>query len=75
LYPILRNRNLTLALFPLKASYPRETIVSQKAFAEMRGGKEITLQGDGFATEQVIVPDYWEFNTDSIGSVNVYCHN
>jgi hypothetical protein len=37
--------------------------VSQKAFAEIRGGKEITLQGDGFATEEIIVPDYWEFNT------------
>jgi hypothetical protein len=46
--------------------------VSQKAFAEIRGGKEITLQGDGFATEEIIVPDYWEFNTDSIGSVRVF---
>ena len=26
--------------------------VSQKAFAEIRGGKEITLQGDGFALEE-----------------------
>jgi hypothetical protein len=26
--------------------------VSQKAFAEIRGGKEITLQGDGFASEE-----------------------
>jgi hypothetical protein len=34
--------------------------VSQKAFAEIRGGKEITLQGAGFATEAIIVPDYWE---------------
>ena len=49
--------------------------VSQKAFAEIRGGKEITLQGDGLATEEIIVPDYWEFNADSIGSVRVYCHN
>jgi hypothetical protein len=49
--------------------------VSQKAFAEIRGGKEITLQGDGFATEEVIVPDYWEFNTDNLGSVRVYCNN
>ena len=39
--------------------------VSQKAFGEIRGGKEITLRGDGFATEEGIVPDYWEFNTDS----------
>jgi hypothetical protein len=47
--------------------------VSQKAFAEIRGGKELTLQGDGFATEEGIVPDYWEFNADSDGSVKVYC--
>jgi hypothetical protein len=47
--------------------------VSQKAFAEIRGGKELTLQGDGFATEEGIVPDYWEFNADSHGSVKVYC--
>ena len=26
----------------------------------------MTLQGDGFATEQGIVPDYWEFNTDNL---------
>jgi hypothetical protein len=49
--------------------------VSQKAFAEIRGGKEITLQGDGFATAEGIVPDYWEFNTGSLGSVKVYCGN
>jgi hypothetical protein len=47
--------------------------VSQKAFADIRGGKEITLQGDGFALEGGIVADYWEFNTDSLGSVRVYC--
>ena len=49
--------------------------VSQKTFAEIRGGKEVTLQGDGFATEEGIVADYWEFNTDAAGSVKVYCDN
>jgi hypothetical protein len=51
----------------------RSITVSQKAFAEIRGGREITLQGDGFATEEGIVPDYWEFSTDGPGSVKVYC--
>jgi hypothetical protein len=49
--------------------------VSQKAFAEIRGGKEITLQGDGFASEEGTVADYWEFNSDTVGSVKVYCDN
>ena len=49
--------------------------VSHKAFAEIRGGKEIMLQGDGFATEEGTVSDFWEFNTDSLGSVKVYCDN
>jgi hypothetical protein len=44
--------------------------VSQKTFAEIRSGKEITLQGDGFATA-----DYWDFNSDTVGSVKVYCDN
>ena len=43
--------------------------VSHKAFAEIRGGIETTLQGDGFATEEGVVSDYWEFNTDGPGSV------
>ena len=38
--------------------------VSQKAFSEIRGGKKIRLQGDGFISEGGIVSDYWEFNTD-----------
>jgi hypothetical protein len=49
--------------------------VSQKAFGENRGGKEIRLQGDGFVSEEGIGPDYWEFDTDSLGSVRVYCDN
>jgi hypothetical protein len=49
--------------------------VSHKAFADIRGGKEITLQCDGFASEEGITPDYWEFNGDSLGSVKVYCDN
>ena len=49
--------------------------MSQKAFEEIRGGKEITLQGDGFVSEEGIVPDYWEFNSDDLGSVRVYCDN
>jgi hypothetical protein len=49
--------------------------VSQKTFTEIRGGKEITLQGDGFASEEGIVADYWEFNGDTVGSVRVYCDN
>ena len=49
--------------------------VSQKTFAEIRAGKEITLQGDGFATEEGIAADYWEFNSDTVGSVRVYCDN
>jgi hypothetical protein len=49
--------------------------VSQKAFTEIRSGKEISLQGDGFASEDGIVPDYWEFNGDSLGSVGVSCDN
>jgi hypothetical protein len=39
--------------------------VSQKTFAEIRGGREITLQGDGFASEEGTVVDYWEFNSDT----------
>jgi hypothetical protein len=50
-------------------------IVSQKTFADIRGGNKITLQGDGFVSEEGIVADYWEFNTDSLGSVKVYCDN
>ena len=49
--------------------------VSQKAFEEIRGGKEIMLQGDGFAIEEGIVSDFWEFNADGLGSVKVYCDN
>jgi hypothetical protein len=49
--------------------------VSQKTFAEIRAGKEITLQGDGFALEEGIVADYWEFNSDTAGAVRVYCDN
>jgi hypothetical protein len=49
--------------------------VSQKTSAEIRGGKEITLQGDGFALEEGTVADYWEFNTDTVGSVRVFCDN
>jgi hypothetical protein len=49
--------------------------VSQKTFADIRGGNKITLQGDGFVSEEGIVADYWEFNTDSLGSVKVYCDN
>jgi hypothetical protein len=47
--------------------------VSQKTFAEIRAGKEITLQGDGFVSEEGIVPDYWDFNRNSGGSLKVYC--
>jgi hypothetical protein len=49
--------------------------VSQKAFAEIRGGKEITSQGDGFASKEGTVADCWEFNSDTVGSVRVYCDN
>ena len=49
--------------------------VSQKTFTEIRAGKEITLQGDGFVSEQRMVPDYWKFSTDGLGSVKVYCHD
>jgi hypothetical protein len=50
--------------------------VSQKTFADIRGGNKITLQGDGFANEEGTVADYLEFNTDSLGSVvKVYCDN
>jgi hypothetical protein len=49
--------------------------VSHKTFAEIRSGKVIRLQGDGFATEEGTVADHWEFNTDSLGSVKVYCDN
>jgi len=41
--------------------------VSQKALEEIRGGKEIMLQGDGFATEDGFVSDFWEFKTDRFG--------
>jgi hypothetical protein len=60
---------------PLRKWRSLHYCVAKSAFAEIRGGKEITLQGDGFATEEVIVPDYWQSNTDSIGSARVYCHN
>ena len=33
----------------------------------------MTLQGDGFVSEEGIVPDYWEFNGDRLASVKVYC--
>jgi len=33
------------------------------------------LQGDGFATEQGVVPDYWEFNANGLSSVRIYCDN
>ena len=49
--------------------------VSHKTFAEIRAGKEIRLQGDGFATEEGIVPDFWKFNGESLGSAKVYCDN
>jgi hypothetical protein len=49
--------------------------VSHKTFAEMRDGKKLTLQGDGFVDEEGIVRDYWEFNSDGAGSVRVYCDN
>jgi hypothetical protein len=49
--------------------------VSQKTFAEIRAGKEMTLQGDGFASEEGTIPDYWEFHGDGLGSVKVYCDN
>jgi hypothetical protein len=45
--------------------------VSQKIFAEIRAGKEITLQGDGFVSEEGIVSDYWEFNSGGLGSIRV----
>jgi hypothetical protein len=49
------------------------------AYLQIRDGriacKEITLQGDGFVSEESIVPDYWEFNTDRLGSVSVPCDN
>jgi hypothetical protein len=40
--------------------------VSPKTFAEIRDGKEITLQGDGFATEEGIVPTEWEAFLDDL---------
>jgi hypothetical protein len=49
--------------------------VSKRTFAEIRAGREITLQGDGYVTEKGIVSDYWEFNGDNFGSVRVYCDN
>jgi hypothetical protein len=49
--------------------------VSQKTYAEIRAGKEMTLQGDGFVSEEGTIPDYWKFNSDSLGSVKVYCDN
>ena len=33
--------------------------VSHKTFAEIRAGIEMILQGDGLATEEGVVPDYW----------------
>ena len=33
------------------------------------------LQGDGSATEQGVVPDYWEFNANGLSSVRIYCDN
>ena len=35
----------------------------------------MVLQGDGFATEEGVVPDYWEFNANGLSSVRVYCDN
>jgi hypothetical protein len=49
--------------------------VSHKTFAEIRAGIEMLLRGDGFGTEQGVVPDYWEFNADGLSSVRVYCDN
>jgi hypothetical protein len=49
--------------------------VSCKTFAEIRAGTEVTLRGGGLATEQGVVPDYWEFNADGLSSVRVYRDN
>jgi len=41
-------------------------VVSHKTLVEIRGGKEITLQGDGFVSEEGTIPDYREFNGVSL---------
>ena len=46
-----------------------------KSFCRNSRRKEITLQGDGFASEEGTVADYWEFNSDTVGSVKVYRDN
>ena len=33
------------------------------------------LQGDGFATEEGVVPDYWGSTPNGLSSVRVYCDN
>jgi hypothetical protein len=47
--------------------------VSHNIFAEIRAGIEMILQGDGFATEQGVVPDYWEFNADGLRATHRLC--
>ncbi len=49
--------------------------VSRNAFAQIRAGKELKLQGEGFAGDGDFVKDYWVFNSDKRGSVKVYCDN
>jgi hypothetical protein len=44
-----------------------------KCFAQIRAGKELKLQGDGFVNDGDFVKDYWVFNRKRRGSVNVYC--
>jgi len=53
----------------------RSITVSQNAFARIRAGKELKLQGERFASEAVFVKDYWVFNRSKRGSVTVYCDN
>jgi hypothetical protein len=52
-----------------------QLLFRRKHLRKSEAAKEITLQGDGFATEEGIVADYWEFNSDTAGSVRVYCDN
>ena len=35
-------------------------------FCRSEVGNELTMRYDGFVSEETIVPDYWEFNSDDL---------
>ncbi len=46
-------------------------IVAETTFAQIRMGKPVTLQGQGFPVEGVMELDSWAFNFGTVGAVHV----